>query len=815
MTPRILESGVFYSDNLTRKCVLKGNLLCGIFVLQRSDALIRRRLFAYTAMLVGGITAAYVCWERTEVLAGVVFLCSVTLIAARADIYEDITRSERIKLTACVFAGFLMFTFAFMDMNNNLEAQAECSVRGVVRSVRVKENGYEFVILCDRREPSRRVLINCYTDGYRPVELDVDDIYSLIGRKIEAYGSLKIPSGQDNPGTFNYKLYLNSRGIKYSLTAYTFSVYEDTGIFCRIHSYIMRARYEFEDSFKEDDIRALVKGVIFGDKGEIDEEVKSEFNENGTGHILAVSGLHIGFLFSLLWMLTKKRRTFSVSLGIVLILFLYGEMTMWSPSTVRAFIVMTVSLLSTRLRRRADLLTSVSMAAWVLLLSNPYQLFNTGFQMSFAAMLGIAFLTEPLSIFVGEYLALMLAVQLAVAPYTAFVFHRFNPVSIFINVPIVFLGSVIVPVCMLGIGLIIIIGYIPTLYCEIICGLMELLLKLNHLLNSNGEWSFYMTAVNAGVLILFYLIMFLLSSEWTRVMFIRKDYHKIRKALRLVAIPGLLLCLATYNTFSDDEVVFVSVGQGDCTHIRYRDYDLLIDGGGELDRNIGEQILLPYMLANGASDVDNAFLTHLHTDHYKGIAELSKIYEVKEISLSDAYRRSYDNPYARVKFVKASYRYKMADDCYIMPVWPVHTVSHEMVDADEANEFNMVYIVCIKGRKIMVTGDLLEEDEADMLQYYSGTDVLDCDVLKVAHHGSKSSSSEAFLDAVDPDIAVISVGANNMYGHPHAQTVERLEQKGIEIYRTDINGAVGLDITSRGTIRVDLMKPYPLHEQEG
>ena len=103
----------------------------------------------------------------------------------------------------------------------------------------------------------------------------------------------------------------------------------------------------------------------------------------------------------------------------------------------------------------------------------------------------------------------------------------------------------------------------------------------------------------------------------------------------------------------------------------------------------------------------------------------------------------------------------------------------------------------------MVTGDLLEEDELEMIDYYrhnNSLDTLRCDVLKVAHHGSKSSSSEAFLDAAKPLVAVISVGLNNLYGHPHDQTLERLKKRGIRTYRTDINGTVGIDIRSNKII---------------
>ena len=139
-------------------------------------------------------------------------------------------------------------------------------------------------------------------------------------------------------------------------------------------------------------------------------------------------------------------------------------------------------------------------------------------------------------------------------------------------------------------------------------------------------------------------------------------------------------------------------------------------------------------------------------------------------------------------------------------LWPL-TVSDKPLAADDPNEHNTVYMIHYSGIKVMVTGDLLEEDELEMVKHYEGTDSLKCDVLKVAHHGSKSSSSEAFLDAAAPSVAVIQVGRNNLYGHPHARTLERLEARGIRVFRTDLNGAVGIDIHG-DDIAVDLYKGY-------
>ncbi|MBR4091639.1 MAG: MBL fold metallo-hydrolase, partial [Mogibacterium sp.] len=242
--------------------------------------------------------------------------------------------------------------------------------------------------------------------------------------------------------------------------------------------------------------------------------------------------------------------------------------------------------------------------------------------------------------------------------------------------------------------------------------------------------------------------------------------------------------------------------------------------------NVGKSILMPYLMHGGTDAVEIALVTHLHADHYKGIEELAEVFPVGAIGIPADYRASLtdghfasfsyktndsscekpekggasnsekrwtSNPEMKVFYIGPDTRIDISDDVSIEVIWPVE-VSDEPIAADDPNEHNTVYMIHYKEIKIMVTGDLLEEDEQEMIKYYQGTDTLECDILKVTHHGSKSSSSEAFLDAVHPEIAVIQCGRNNFYGHPHKQTLDRLEKRGIQIFRTDLSGAVGIDI---------------------
>ena len=356
-------------------------------------------------------------------------------------------------------------------------------------------------------------------------------------------------------------------------------------------------------------------------------------------------------------------------------------------------------------------------------------------------------------------------------------------------------------------------------------------IKINHILNFGGSFSIKAAGPGAAVIIVIYVIVFGLASEWTRVMLLRKDRKSVLKQGILLMLPLVMLFSCLYDTISDDEIVFAAVGQGDCVHIRAEGHDVLIDGGGQpsygddqkkdTGYNVGKSILMPYLMHSGADAVDIALVTHLHADHYKGITELCEVFPVGAIGIPADYRGaltdpSEDSPGSRnnrseihcdpskIRYIYPDTRIDMADDVNIEVIWPVD-VSAEPLAADDPNEHNTVYMIRYKDIRIMVTGDLLEEDELEMVDYYKGTDKLRCDILKVAHHGSKSSSSEAFLDAARPRIAVIQCGRNNFYGHPHKQTLDRLKERGIRVFRTDLSGAVGIDIHG-SRLSVDLYK---------
>ena len=773
--------------------------------------MLRRRLTAYTMMYAAGIAAGCFVFERNRVIeaAGLMLSLSAAVYLSDTGSEKDVSaaRTFRIVCISLIASGFILFAYRYHIYGSFAEKCLETNAEGTAVCHRLEGR-----VVSASYKDSRLILTidsGCRVQAYiRDPENNID-IASLPGSRVICTGEYKELMPADDPGCFDYRMFMRARGTAVSFRALSIDTEQNgKGPIVKARRYLYGVKEVFIGRFSED-TSGFIRGVIFGDKSEIDDEVIREFNANSTGHILAVSGLHIGFLYSLLKVLSGRRKTKSAALAIVVILLVYGEMTMWSAATVRAVIVMSISLLSVHFRRPFDLLSAVSLAAFIILTHEPYQLFDAGFRMSFIAMASMAFLTKPLSVICGKTLGAMMAVQLGLMPLLAYSFCRVNMLAVFINIPVIMLASVLVPVCMIMLISETAAGTVPALGISLAEMISSAVLTVNHSLSFDEGFSYMTAGAGAFLTAVLYIVVFTASSEWFRVSLIRKNYRELIKNAVLLLMPLLMLSACMTDTLKDDEIVFVSVGQGDCVHIRAEGRNILIDGGGRDDMDVGERILMPYLLHSGADTVDIALVTHLHMDHCKGLLELAQIYPVGALGIPSDYRDTdVRNLYEGVSvpenrdilLIKPGAEIRIAEDIYIEVLWPI-TESERALDASDPNEHNTVYMISYKGVRVMVTGDLLEKDELDMIDHYTreGTlGKLSCDILKVAHHGSRSSSSDAFLDAAAPDLAVIQAGAGNVYGHPHKETLGRLSERGIRVFRTDEKGAVGIDIKRNG-----------------
>ena len=685
-------------------------------------------------------------------------------------------RRMRRKLFLCAViltgAVFLISGF-FPDMWVPKQAVADVSPayhEGIVLSVKDKSDHYMFEL----RDPGGfKVRVNIYDE--------VKDAWYLIGKRIRYRSQLTYGDPARNPHCFDYRKYLRSSDVFLTGTIRSYKILSDKkSLNLRYSSFLARIKEAFERRLPESS-RGMITGMLFGDTGEIEEEIYEDFRRNGTAHILAVSGLHIGLLYSIYEKISGGKTSKTGMLMLAFLMYSYGTLTMWRPSVVRAEMMIGMKSLAKAYELRYDSLTAMSTAAILLIINDPYVVYGIGFQMSFLAIISINIISARLSEKVPKSLSQAVSVNLSMILYQAYVFNYISPLAVLINVPVLYLAGIAIPAAFaafgayaltfaLGRGLMIPVFYIPA------SSVTDMMVWLNSLLTLGGRSSVDVTSPPAFVPAIVMSLLLFLCSEYSGILRIRGLTKKTLLILLIIAVSSGLTWVMLYEPISHDEIVFVDVGQGACTHVRAGKANVLIDGGGKRDRNQGEKLLKPYLLKNGVKCVDLSLATHEDMDHIKGLEELAECFRAK----------------GPLTGCTAGKRFELADEVFIEVLWPL-----EVGNDPQENENSSVFMIDYRGIRIMVTGDLDTEGEKKMIEYYVSigkAGKLKADVLNVGHHGSLTSTSDKLLDAVRPSIAVIQVGRNN-YGHPRKEVLERLKDHNITVFRNDENGAIGLDIS--------------------
>jgi competence protein ComEC len=569
-----------------------------------------------------------------------------------------------------------------------------------------------------------------------------------------------------------------------------------------------------------------------------------------------VSGIHVAIVYACIVRLCGNRRGFAQSVAALLGLFLYAAMAQFAPSVVRACAMILTHIAAGLLRRRYDLLTGASAAAGAMLLHNPLQLFHVGFQLSFLAIFTMAFMipfldryltpetaratrraqdSPPLSALCGadppsfvlregarkllRGLLPLLVIQAGMAPYTAYVFNYFSVAAFFLNVPVIFLSGIVIPI---GVALM-------PLMCagDAVFGigasaagiLVTIMNALNEAAYGTAFGHFAVTSPPAFGLALYYGLFFLASSEGARVLWQRRRVRELGGAAFALLLCASLSLLAPGLAQDRSALVFVDVGQGDCLHIRTPSgRNILIDSGGSVNYSVGEKTLLPYLLKNGVDRVDLALITHLHTDHCQGLAELAREMPVDRVAVYEGNRargsevsETLGVPPGRILYVYAGERVTLDADVYVEILFPERQDAagyERILLEDDENKNSLLMRLVYRGVSVLMTGDIGFEGEAAILESVGAEGRLRASLLKVGHHGSRYSTSDAFLAAVAPRAAVIQVGKNT-YGHPHPDVLEKLSDAGISVYRNDADGAVMLRIDADGMAEVRTMLRAP------
>ena len=604
-----------------------------------------------------------------------------------------------------------------------------------------------------------------------------------IGDKISASGNLKLITNYNNPGQIDGVTRMKASGITARLSAGKsgISIEEIDGDYrTKFLRLVAAIREHYRESMAEVMSRedaAAIFAMLFGGYAGLNPELVEDFATTGIVHILSVSGSHMSMMAAFAaWLcaLLKFPRGLTFAVGFFVI-GIYAILSGFLPQVLRSATMGILIFLAKTLDAEAEGARLLTLTALAMLINQPLLLFDISFQLSFTATAGLMYLSEDLRKFLerlpkffSEPVAMTIAAQLAGLPVVVWYFNQISLSSVLANVFVMPLLEIVIVGGLLG-G--IIAAVVPIAGKIFFAG--EALIfgagaELNRLF-ANLPYS----AVQVPTLGL-----------------LAGFFYYAALILRRPAILLAIIFLLSINLFraGDVEVSFVDVGQGDCAVVITPNRKCLIfDTGGVREKlfDVGGRVIVPYLKHENIREVDKIFLTHVHEDHSGGAGSVIKKFPVGEIITAGESKSEYAAVFGIAESYLPPLRAGHAGEKFSADGVEVEILFAPSVGKD--NEISNVYRVRYGGVSFLITGDLITENEAQILR--EGVDVSST-VLKVAHHGSKTSSSEEFLRAVNPKCAVICVGYGNNFGHPRAEILERLENLPTKIYRTDRDGLI-------------------------
>ena len=624
-----------------------------------------------------------------------------------------------------------------------------------------------------------------------------------------------------NPGEFDYALYLKGMGV---------TCEEERESMGEPPAALKAARTYLEgvlDRCLPEHDAGIYKAMLLGDKTQMDGQVKDLYQTSGIAHLLAVSGLHVSLIGMGLYRLLRKKIRLSEELSLAaasLCTFLYVCLTGASASAVRAGIMLFVNLSARKAGRSYDLLTALSLSFLVLLWKEPYTVFLSGFQLSFGAMAGI-FLgnevtrslyrcgtLEKRSGLLSSFLS-SLWVTIVTLPVTVSNYYFFPPYSVLLNLAVIPLMTVVMVsgLCVLALGIpglwslssaAAAPGHYVLKFYEWICGKVSSLPFSKIVTGKPGP---------AGILF-YYVILAVCFVFLTTELSVRKD--KDRESRRRqrkrngcrIALTAASLGAVVFLRYREPDHAYVEVldvGQGDCFHIHEEGTDILIDGGSSGYDKVGENVIEPYLLSRGIRKLDAVIVSHADSDHINGIEYLLQEGKADVGILLLPAMGETDEKYDRLKTGKCrEIRYLKAGDRFRAGSASLTCLySGESKEArSDTNRQSSVVLYERGDFSMLFTGDMTKEDELLLMASAYGGMAENVDVLKVAHHGSKTASGEAFLNKATPTYAVLSYRKNNRFGHPHEETLKALSGAGVRMLKTPETGAMKICVKEDGYV---------------
>lgn len=654
-------------------------------------------------------------------------------------------------ISSFIFINFIIIKSEYKDSDKNLY--------GTVMDY--KKSKDKTTIWVKGKE---KVLVNYYSD-----------INVSYGDYIYVYGVFKKPKENGNFNLFNYKRYLLSNKINYVVTASKIIVIKkNDNVFYTLKNNLLR---KIENANKS---KGYILAFLYADKSLIEKDVYTKYQKIGVSHLFAVSGMHVSLisivLLKLLNKIKERKRYIIVSIFLSIYLFL----TNFTISMVRATFQFILFFINKSFKLNIDNSNLVLLLFSILVIINPYNIYNIGFLFSFIISFTLIRCSKLIK---GKFIIKSLKTSLisffSSMPVLINNFFEVNFLGIILNIIYIpFVSYILFPLSLVTV-------LFPSLD-NILYMFISYFEKITDFFSNIKFLSFSICKMNIFLIIMYYIIfIYILKRKKSLV-------YKI-----IIAIISLIF-LINNGRIVNSEVSILDVGQGDSSLIRLKNKNILIDTGGNINYDISKNILIPYFKSVGIKKIDYLVLTHGDYDHMGEAINLVENFKVEKVIFNCGSYNDLENELIEVLDKKKIKYYSCIKELNIDNN-KLHFLQTKEYDNENENS-NVIYTE-LNGYKFMFMGDAGIEKEKDILEKYNLSNI---DVLKVGHHGSKTSSSRTFIDEINPKYSIISVGKNNRYGHPNKEVLNTLEDS--KIYRTDQDGSIMFKIKNN-KLKIETCSP--------
>ena len=609
-----------------------------------------------------------------------------------------------------------------------------------------------------------KVLVNYYSD-----------INVSYGDYIYVYGVFKKPKENGNFNLFNYKKYLLSNKINYVVTASKITIIKkNDNVFYTLKNNLLK-RIESANRSK-----GYILAFLYADKSLIEKDVYTKYQKIGVSHLFAVSGMHVSLisivLLKLLNKIKERKRYIIVSIFLSIYLFL----TNFTISMVRATFQFILFFINKSFKLNIDNSNLVLLLFSILVIINPYNIYNIGFLFSFIISFTLIRCSKLIK---GKFIIKSLKTSLisffSSMPVLINNFFEVNFLGIILNIIYIpFVSYILFPLSLVTV-------LFPSLD-NILYMFISYFEKITDFFSNIKFLSFSICKMNIFLIIMYYIIfIYILKRKKSLV-------YKI-----IIAIISLIF-LINNGRIVNSEVSILDVGQGDSSLIRLKNKNILIDTGGNINYDISKNILIPYFKSVGIKKIDYLVLTHGDYDHMGEAINLVENFKVEKVIFNCGSYNDLENELIEVLDKKKIKYYSCIKELNIDNN-KLHFLQTKEYDNENENS-NVIYTE-LNGYKFMFMGDAGVGKEKDILEKYNVSKI---DVLKIGHHGSKTSSDKNFIDEMNPKYSVISVGKNNRYGHPNKEVLNNLDNS--KIYRTDQDGSIMFKIKNN-KLKIETCSP--------